>query len=149
MRKSPLLTLALGAGLIGALAGCTAATSTSTSTSTPTSAASHAPAPAATPTTPANVGTCIDGNAVVVTSKDTPAAKLTEACDTVNIVGTGGQVELGAVSHLVIEGTKNSVTIQSLKLVDFAGADNSIHYGGTTPTVNANGTTGNTVTATD
>lgn len=138
MRKTPILTLALGAGLIAAaLAGCTSASNDATTKS---------PTPTVTATAPP-VNKCVDGAAVLTPTKDKPEITLAEACDTVSVVGTSGKITLGPVKHLVFEGNENTVTVESVEKVDFGGNDNKLTHKGAAPTVNDKGTVGNTVTA--
>lgn len=92
-------------------------------------------------------GACVDGTAAVVVEAGAPETVFTDACDTVSVIGTGGTVSLGTVRHLVVEGTKLAVVIDSVELVDFAGDDNTVSHAGTAPVVNENGTTGSVVTS--
>jgi hypothetical protein len=137
MRKTPILTLALGAGLIAALAGCTTSSSNDSS---------KTPSPTVTAAAPV-VNKCVDGEAVLTPTKDKPEITLTEACDTVSVVGTSGKITLGAVKHIVFEGNDNTVTVESIEKVDFGGNDNSLTHKGTAPAVNDKGTVGNSVKA--
>lgn len=159
MKKTSFATIALGAGLIAALAGCTtstpsgtpssSSTASSTATAGPTTGAGATATPDAklpTPKAPV-VNKCVDGNAVLTPTADKPAITLTEACDTVSVVGVKGQITLGAVKHLVLEGTDNTVTVDSVTKVDFGGNDNTITHGGAAPTVTTGTTVGNTVKA--
>lgn len=91
-------------------------------------------------------GVCVDGTAAVVVEAGAPETVFTEPCDTVSVIGTGGTVSLGTVRHLVVEGTKLAVVIDSVDLVDFAGDDNTVSHAGAEPVVNENGTTGSVVT---
>lgn len=137
MKKTPIITLVLGAALVATLAGCSSSSNDATS---------KTPAPTVTAEAPV-VNKCVDGNAVVTPTKDKPEITLTGACDTVSVVGTSGKVILGSVKHLVFEGTENSVTVDAVEKVDFGGNDNKVVHKGAAPTVNDKGTTGNTVTA--
>ena len=92
-------------------------------------------------------GACVDGTAAVVVEAGAPETVFTDACDTVSVIGTGGTVSLGTVRHLVVEGTKLAVVIDSVELVDFAGDDNTVSHAGTAPVVNENGTTGSVVSS--
>lgn len=148
MRKALLFPLLAAGGVLVTLTGCT---STATATPGPTSGASGASAaPSSTSTaraTPADVGTCVDGNAVVVTRPKASVVRLDGSCATVSVVGTGGTVELGAVEHLVIEGAKNAVSVASVGTIDFAADTNHVTYGGAAPTIHDAGTVGNTAAA--
>lgn len=141
MKKTPILTLALGVGLVAALAGCTSTDTTADSTSAPT--------PTASLPTPADpvVNKCVDGVAVLTPTAKKPKIELAGSCDVVSVVGTKGTITLGAVKHLVFEGSDNQVTVASVEKVDFGGNDNALTHGGAAPTVTTGTTAGNTVTA--
>lgn len=91
-------------------------------------------------------GVCVDGTAAVIVEAGAPETVFTEPCDTVSVIGAGGTVSLGTVRHLVIEGTKLTVVVDSVELVDFAGDDNTVSHTGGEPVINVNGTTGSVVT---
>jgi len=143
--RTTLATLAISAGLVAALAGCTAGSTTAGSTKAPTaSATTDAKLP--TPAAPV-VNKCVNGNAVLTPTEKKPTITLAEACDTVSIVGVKGQITLGAVKHLVFEGEGNTVTVESVTKVDFGGNDNTLTHSGAAPQVATGTTVGNTVTA--
>lgn len=144
MKKTPILTIALAATLIGGLAGCTGSGDTTTAKTPKPTATSTEKLPK--PLKPV-VNKCVDGQATIVLTQSTRTVTLSDACDEVSVVGAGGTVTLAAVKHLVIEGDNNKVNTESLEKVDFGGSDNTITYTGAAPTVNTYKTTGNTVTA--
>ncbi|NRD27878.1 DUF3060 domain-containing protein [Frigoribacterium sp. VKM Ac-2836] len=139
--RAAALAALVGATLASGVAGCT-----SNSDTTPDASDSSTPLAEST-TSPFVTETCIDGNASVVLDEKTTDVTFSEACDSVDVIGSGGTVTLTDVNHLVVEGTGITVTAGSVGTVDFAGDGNTVSHTGAEPVVNDNGTADNTVTA--
>ena len=139
------LSALLGAVLVTGIAGCTSANS-SDSDATPDLTGSSTPLAEST-TSPFVTETCVDGNASVVLDDETTEVVFTEACDSVNVIGSDGIVTLADVGHIVVEGTGITVTAGAVGTIDFAGDGNTLSHTGDAPVVGDAGTTGNTVTA--
>lgn len=140
--RTAALTALLGAVLVTGVAGCTSATDTD---GTPDATGSSTPLAEST-TSPFVTETCVDGNASVVLDDETTDVVFTEACDSVNVIGSDGTVTLADVGHVVVEGTGITVTADAVGTIDFAGDGNTLSHTGDAPVVNDAGTTGNTVT---
>jgi len=134
------LSALLGTVLVTGIAGCTITTDTS-----PDPIGSSTPLAEST-TSPFVTETCVDGNASVVLDDETTDVVFTEACDSVDVIGSDGTVTLADVGHVVVEGTGITVTAGAVGTVDFAGDDNTLSHTGDAPVVGDAGTTGNTVT---
>ena len=140
--RTATLAALLSATLVSGIAGCTSAHDSDT---TPDATGSSTPLAEST-TSPFITETCIDGNASVVLDEKTTDVTFSEACDAVNVIGSGGTVTLADVGHLVIEGTGITVTAGTLGTIDFAGDGNTVSHTGPEPVVNDNDTADNTVT---
>ncbi|TDT63034.1 DUF3060 domain-containing protein [Frigoribacterium sp. PhB116] len=140
--RTAALSALLGAVLLTGVAGCTNAASTD---GTPDATGSSTRLAEST-TSPFVTETCVDGNASVVLDDETTDVVFTEACDSVNVIGSDGTVTLADVGHVVVEGTGITVTADAVGTIDFAGDGNTLSHTGDAPVVNDAGTTGNTVT---
>lgn len=114
MPQTPIAAALAGLALLATLTGCTTSTptaaDTSTSTSSPSSTAKTTPPATATPEVelPANINTCVDGQALINTTKRT--ASLPDGCDTVFVQTEDATIDLGPTKKLVFEGHGNTVT---------------------------------------
>ncbi|MCC8907985.1 DUF3060 domain-containing protein [Curtobacterium sp. GD1] len=93
--------------------------------------ASATPKPAASNTTsPANV--CEDGT-LTVTDAASAKRALAKGCDTVYLLTSNVELDLGPVKVLGIEGNGNTVAAESLATVWVMGTGNTISHGGEAP----------------
>jgi PBP1b-binding outer membrane lipoprotein LpoB len=123
MKKTPILTLILGAAMISTLAGCT------------TAATTDAKAPTASPTASATASpklldhrnTCVDGVATI--TEDTTLEK---GCDHVAILADDLKVTLGGTTKILyIEGNGNTIKADTIVALNAAGTkNNTITYTG-------------------
>lgn len=124
---------------VALLAGCsTSGPDTKTETSKPSST------PSASATVAAS-NTCKDGVLTVTNSKAAKDA-LKQGCDTVYLLTSNVDLELGAVKTLGIEGSDNTVSVASVASVYVLGTGNTITHGGAAPKAD-NVQDGNTITA--
>lgn len=135
MKKLITATLTAGTALL-VLAGC----STADGKPAPTTE----PKPSATATASTS-NVCADG---ILTVTDSAAAKkaLKQGCDTVYLLTSDVELELGAVKTLGIEGNGNTVTVESLGTISIEGTDNTVTHGGAAPK-HGHVQDGNTITA--
>lgn len=79
---------------------------------------------------------------------DSKAAKqaLKQGCDTVYLLTSGVDLQLGAVKSLGIEGSDNTVEVESLDSISILGTKNTVQHGGAAPKAD-NVQDGNTITA--
>lgn len=117
MPQTPIAAALAGLALLATLTGCTTSTPTAADTSTSTSSATSpsstartTPPATATPEVelPANINTCVDGQALINTTKRT--ASLPDGCDTVFVQTEDATIDLGPTKKLVFEGHGNTVT---------------------------------------
>lgn len=114
MPKTPIAATLAGLALLATLTGCTTSTPTAadspTSSSSPISTAKTTPPTTTTPEVelPANINTCVNGQALINTTKKTAA--LPDGCDTVFVQTEDATIDLGPTKKLVFEGHGNTVT---------------------------------------
>lgn len=129
------------AASVALLAGCASTApdgaSSERATPEPTVTSSAAAAPAA------NV--CEDG-VITVTDAESAEKVLKEGCDTVYLLTSDVELDLGAVKKLGIEGNGNTVSVASLESVYITGTGNTVQHGGAAPDAD-NVQDGNTITA--
>lgn len=125
------------AAAVALLAGC--------SNPTPEDATTATATPEPTKSAAAASNTCEDG---VLTVTDSKAAKqaLKQGCDTVYLLTSGVDLQLGAVKSLGIEGSDNTVEVESLDSISILGTKNTVQHGGVAPKAD-NVQDGNTITA--
>lgn len=130
MNRKTVASVALGAALIAALAGCSGG-------GTPDKSASPTPSP--TKTSAANetvYNKCIDGLATI-NAKDATAEKPLAVgdCAHVAVLGAaedGSTITLGAVEDLLVEASGATIDVQSAKSITVPGSDNTVKYSGET-----------------
>lgn len=128
MNRKTVVSIALGATLVAALAGCSGGAN-------PDKTASPTPSP--TKTSAANetvYNECIDGLATI-NAKDATAKKpLTVGdCTHVSVLGAaedGSTITLGAVEDLLVEASGATIDVESAKSITVPGSDNTVNYSG-------------------
>lgn len=129
----------IAAATMALLAGCsTGGQDTKTETAKPE------PKPSASATVAAS-NACTDG-VLTVTDSKAAAKALKQGCDTVYLLTSNVDLELGAVKTLGIEGSGNTVSVDSVASVSVLGTGNTITHGGAAPKAD-NVQDGNTITA--
>ncbi|KQQ28786.1 hypothetical protein ASF54_09160 [Frondihabitans sp. Leaf304] len=119
MPQTPIAASLAGLALLATLTGCTTSTPTPTSADTPASTSSPTSPSSTARTTPpattapeaelpANINTCVDGQALINTTQKT--ASLPDGCDTVFVQTEDATIDLGPTKKLVFEGHGNTVT---------------------------------------
>lgn len=111
MPRTPIAATLAGLALLATLTGCTSSTPTAAdSPASSTNTAKTTPPPTTTPEVklPANINTCVDGQALINTTQKT--ASLPDGCDTVFVQTEDATIDLGPTKKLVFEGHGNTVT---------------------------------------
>jgi len=115
------LTLAL------ALAGCTSADDDRAD-------GSPSPTTDTTEVTETVYGECVDGVATILADDLDGPFDLGD-CGMVSVVGVDGDITLGDVERLVLEGDRNEVVVDRVAHVAFGGNGNTVEHGGDAPEV--------------
>lgn len=158
--KTPIATLALAAGLVAALAGCTSShpttSATSATTKSPSPAATSTTAPSPTATSYQNRAGVADASQVTAPDKKVNAtckngaatisensAEITLKSDCAKVTVTAGNsiVHLGDVKELVVKGNINRVEAGSVDkvTVEKNAKGNDVLYTGSKPTIDDKG----------
>jgi hypothetical protein len=121
--KKILSTSITAVAALAVLAGCSATSEAPKKSETPK--------PSSTASAAAN-NVCKDG---VLTVTDAASAKkaLKQGCDTVYLLTSNVDLDLGDVQKLGIEGNGNTVSVASMSSIYVMGKDNTVTFGGKTP----------------
>ena len=134
MTRKTLTALTIGTALLSTLlAGCTSTddrtsdeTTTTSSTPTPRTAEEQAMADHAAEVADPS-GECKDGIAILAGAD---SFSLPEGCADVSVLAQDATIDLGPVEHLVIEGSGNTITADSITSIDSISTGNTVTYGG-------------------
>jgi hypothetical protein len=128
MKRTTVLTIALGTALVAALTGCSHGANPDKTSS---------PTPAPTKTSAANetvYNECIDGLATIDATDATAKKPLALGdCTHVSVLGAGADgstITLGAVEDLLVEASGATIEVASAKSITVPGSDNTVTYSG-------------------
>jgi hypothetical protein len=129
------MTRHLGRALgVGLALGAAASTLTACTAGDPDDPVTSPPVTETAEVTETVYGECIDGLATILADDLDEPFELGD-CEMVSVVGVEGDITLGTVDRLVLEGDRNTVVVDEVAHVAFGGDGNVVEHGGAEPEI--------------